>query len=174
MIAEYRGYGRSQGVPSVTAMMADAHRCLDRALDWLPEQDFTGPVAVMGRSLGSACAIELAASRPRDLAGLVVESGVAFEGPLLRLLGLDPDALGLAENDGFGNLEKIASWTGPTLFLHGEQDILVPPNNAQALFEACPAADKKLSVIPGAGHNNLIGAGSYFEDLAAFQSSLLP
>jgi hypothetical protein len=174
LMAEYRGYGRSRGEPTVSAMMRDAHLILDKALSWLPEQGLHGPLAVMGRSLGSASAIELASARPGDVAGLVVESGVAFEAPLLRLFGLDPDELGLTPEDGFRNLQKISRWTGPLLILHGEDDDLVPPNNGRALFEACPSAAKKISVIPDAGHNTILARGSYFQDLAEFRESLAP
>jgi len=43
----------------------------------------------MGRSLGSAPAIELAAAHADRVCGLIIESGFAFAGPLLRLLGID-------------------------------------------------------------------------------------
>ncbi|TFG92328.1 MAG: alpha/beta fold hydrolase, partial [Syntrophobacterales bacterium] len=58
---DYRGYGRSTGTPTVTAMMRDCHTIFEYILNWLAEGGFTGPLVVMGRSLGSASALELAA-----------------------------------------------------------------------------------------------------------------
>lgn len=40
----------------------------------------------------------------------------------------------------------------PMAFVHGEADALVPAGMASELFDACPAADKRLLVAPGAGH----------------------
>src|SRR5208282_2749154 len=45
---DYRGYGRSTGTPTVTAMMRDCHVILDFTQDWLTKQGFSGPLVVMG------------------------------------------------------------------------------------------------------------------------------
>ena len=42
----------------------------------------------MGRSLGSAPALELTGHHPEAIAGLILESGFAHTGPLLRRLAL--------------------------------------------------------------------------------------
>ena len=54
LAVDYRGYGRSEGKPTVKAMMQDGHVILNWTSDWLEENGFSGPLAVMGRSLGSA------------------------------------------------------------------------------------------------------------------------
>ena len=56
MAADYRGYGASNGSPTVSAMMADCHPILDFTEKWKTENGFAGPLLVMGRSLGSASA----------------------------------------------------------------------------------------------------------------------
>ena len=66
----YRGYGRSNGTPTITGMMRDCHVIFHYTKKWLSEHSYTGPVFVMGRSLGSASALELAFHRclqPRNL-----------------------------------------------------------------------------------------------------------
>ena len=114
LCVDYRGYGRSTGDPTVSTMMADSHLILAYLKEWLERQNHTGPLIVMGRSLGSASALELGAAHPMDIGGLIIESGFAYAGPLLRLLGLDPDALGYKEEEGFVNLEKIGRCRMPT------------------------------------------------------------
>jgi len=65
MPVDYRGYGRSGGSPSVTSMMRDAHAIFGFVTNRLREKGFTGPLVVMGRSLGSAPALELASTARR-------------------------------------------------------------------------------------------------------------
>ena len=159
MPVDYRGYGRSTGRPSVTAMMRDAHAALDFIVRWRNDKRHNGPLIVMGRSLGCASALELAFHYPRQIDGLIVESGFAYIGPLLRLMGMDMAALGLSEAMGPRNLDKIRAYDGPTLVIHAEYDQIIPFREGQALFDACPSPDKKLLMIPGANHNDIFFHG---------------
>jgi fermentation-respiration switch protein FrsA (DUF1100 family) len=155
LAVDYRGYGRSTGHPTVSAMMKDCHVVLDWVVGWLGDHGHSGRLAVMGRSLGSASALELAHSKQSLIAGLIVESGFAHAAPLLRLLGISPEAIGFREEHGFGNLEKMASWDKPTLVIHAEYDHIIPFPEGQAIFNACPAAEKALLKVPGANHNDI-------------------
>lgn len=166
---DYRGYGRSTGSPTVSAMMRDCHLIWEFVGKWLAENGYTGPVVVMGRSLGSASALELAAEYPEQIAGLIIESGFAYAGPLLTLLGVDIRAIGFEERTGFRSVDKIKAFTGPTLIIHAEHDHIIPFSDGRALFEASGAADKKMLAIPGADHNNLLYVG-YQEYMTAVQS----
>lgn len=160
LVVDFRGYGRSSGHPTASALIADAHDCLDFAAGWLARGGYRGSLCVMGRSLGSAPALELAARHGHpEVAGLAIESGFAHTMGLLETLGAQPRRLGLAEAHGFGNLEKIAAYGGPTLILHGSDDDLIPASEARALFEASPARHKHLVLIDGAGHNSLFAVG---------------
>ncbi|MBW1785481.1 MAG: alpha/beta hydrolase [Deltaproteobacteria bacterium] len=159
LAVDYRGYGRSTGRPTVTAMMRDCHVIYDFSKGWLAENGCTGPFIVMGRSLGSASALELVRHYGEAIDGLIVESGFAFAGPLLRLLGIDPDALGFTEAAGFGNVDKIRAYDKPTLVIHAEFDHIIPFSDGQALYDASPAEDKTLLKIPGANHNDIFMRG---------------
>jgi hypothetical protein len=165
---DYRGYGRSTGSPTVSAMMQDCHRVFAFVREWLPDQGFTGPLIVMGRSLGSASALELAASYPDQVAGLIVESGFAFAGPLLQLLGVNLGAIGFQEKGVFRNVDKIRSYPGPTLIIHAEHDHIIPLSDGQALFNASSAQDKTLLKIPHANHNDILQQG-FAEYMAAIK-----
>jgi len=156
---DYRGYGRSTGTPTVTALMRDCHAVFHFARGWLQENGYKGPFVVMGRSLGSASALELASHYKKQIDGLVVESGFAYTGPLLELLGIDLSGIGFREEEGAGNLEKIKSWNKSTLIIHAELDHLIPFSDAQALFDACASPDKTLVNIPGANHNDIFMRG---------------
>ena len=157
-VVDYRGYGRSEGQPTVSAMMQDAHTIFAFVQKWLADRGFTGSLAVMGRSLGSASAIELAVSYPDHIRALVIESGFASPAPLLKLLGIDSQVLGI-DPTGLRNVDKIKKYHGPTLIIHGEHDHIIAFSEGQELFEASPAADKTFLKIDGADHNDLFFRG---------------
>jgi fermentation-respiration switch protein FrsA (DUF1100 family) len=169
-VADYRGYGQSSGTPGVAAMMADGHRILSFWEDWLQREAYTGPRILMGRSLGSASVLELAAAGPERIHGLIIESGFAYAAPLLRLLGIDPAAIGFDETRGFANLDKIKAYAGPTLIIHAEHDHIIPYADSQALLAASPALQKRHLMIAGANHNDIFmrGLQSYLEAVQSF------
>jgi fermentation-respiration switch protein FrsA (DUF1100 family) len=165
LAADYRGYGRSNGVPTTSAMMTDCHGIFKYVRHWLHKEQYSGPLIVMGRSLGSASALELAVHHQTAVSGLIIESGFAYAAPLLRLLGVDTDRLGFKEKDGFVNIEKIKQYSGPTLIIHGEFDHLIPFSDGFDLYKTSTAQDKRLLKIEGANHNDVMlrGFSSYMQ-----------
>ncbi len=159
LAVDYRGYGRSTGQPTVTAMMRDCHVTFDFVKKWLHKNDYPGPLVLMGRSLGSASVLELAMHYAAGIDGLIVESGFAYAGPLLALLGIDIAEIGFKEDKGFGNIDKIHAFTKPTLVIHAEGDHIIPCSDGEALFEACSATDKTFLKISGANHNDIFMHG---------------
>ena len=164
---DYRGYGRSSGSPTVTSMMRDCHYIFEYTVEWLNRNNYSGPLIVMGRSLGSASALELAANYPDQIAGIIIESGFAYATPLLALLGIDAGAIGFREESGFSNVDKISAFNGPTLVIHAEFDHIIPYSEGQTLFDASTAEKKRLLQIPGANHNDI-----YFQGLKIYMQSI--
>ncbi|MDM8526206.1 alpha/beta fold hydrolase [Desulfococcaceae bacterium HSG8] len=153
---DYRGYGRSTGRPTVTAMMRDCHVIFDFTKKWLKENGCSGPLIIMGRSLGSASALEIAAHYKDQIAGLIIESGFAYARPLLQLLGINVQALGLKDEEGFRNADKIRDVEKPVLVIHAEHDHIIPFSDGQSLYDSCQSDDKTLLKIPGANHNDIL------------------
>ena len=152
---DYRGYGRSSGSPTVTFMMRDCHIIFDYTIQWLNRNNYSGPLVIMGRSLGSASALELAANYQDQISGIIIESGFAYATPLLALLGIDAGAIGFREESGFSNVDKIDAFNGPTLVIHAEFDHIIPYSEGQILYEASTAEKKRILQIPGANHNDI-------------------
>ena len=163
LAVDYRGYGRSTGDPTVAGMMQDCHLILEFTLNFLKKGGYQGDLTVMGRSLGSASALELAStpSAASRFKNLVIESGFAFAAPLLETLGIPAAAIGFKEEEGFSHVEKIAKWKGPTLIIHAEFDHIIPFSDGQALFDACGSGngEKELIKILGANHNDIFMRG---------------
>jgi len=57
-------------------------------------------------------------------------------------------------------LDRPEEITIPTLVIHGRNDVLIPASDGQELHRRSAAADKRLLLIPGAGHNDLLWAVS--------------
>ena len=170
LVATYRGYGWSTGSPSVSTMLSDCHAVYKEYEQLSAEMHLAGPLFVMGRSIGSAAAIELCQDQPELIKGLIIESGFADTLPLLYCLGLAPDKCQLTEEDGFGNLKKISEIKLPTLILHGAADQVIPVPQAERLQAFCGARMKKFFIIPGADHNSMIASGGehYFLTIKTF------
>ncbi len=155
---DYRGYGRSTGRPSVSSMMGDSHKIFKYVKQWLKENSYTGPFIIMGRSLGSASALELASLYNDEIDGLIIESGFAYVIPLLKLLGIDTDRFNI-KDDGFSNIDKIRKFSGNTLVIHAEYDHIIPFSDGEKLFKASTAKNKQFVKIPDANHNTIFQYG---------------
>ncbi len=169
-VVDYRGYGRSSGLPSVSAMMKDCQTILDYLISYMEKRDMNGHLCIMGRSLGSASAIELGVNSLHDIHCLIIESGFAFISPLLRILGIDPLAIGYNEGQGFENLDKIKNFSKPCLIIHAQFDHIIPFSDGIALYEACKSKTKFLLEIKDANHNDIFfhGMNSYLEHVKKF------
>ena len=166
-VADYRGYGRSDGAPSFTAMLADSVKTLDYLEGMLPPESRTAGIFVMGRSMGRHPAFELAARHGERLKGVIIESGRPILGNFTYALPpQDAEALETAY------LAKVSSISIPSLVIHGEQDTLAPVDQAVRMHHCFRSADKRLLTIPGAGHNDLlyIGLDQYFAAIKEFVS----
>jgi pimeloyl-ACP methyl ester carboxylesterase len=166
---DYRGYGNSTGTPSFTHMFTDAEAVFQdiAAAEKAAGRSFD-KVIVMGRSLGSASAISLAATHPQRITALVLDSPFADGPALVNRIGgpsLSADALSGFED----NLDRIKAVRQPCLIIHGTQDWIIPVSDADALHAACPSADKRLVKIENAGHNDLLmrGFDTYFAEIRA-------
>ncbi len=170
LVTDYRGYGWSDGTPSVTNMLADAEVLFKEIQNWLSYNKYAGKLFLMGRSLGSVAAIDLATRHKDDIKGLLLESGIANTIPLAKSLGIRVDEMGLTEEHGFNNLQKIEKVTIPTFILHGARDELIPADQAENLQSHCGAKAKEFIVIPGAEHNTMISTGGmlYFQTIKQF------
>lgn len=164
-VADYRGYGRSGGFPTFTSMLSDSHRVLSALESLLAGNGYTGPVFVMGRSMGRHAAFELATKFPDRLGGVIIESGRPTLGQFLY--GVAEPRAGELEA---GYHRKVASINIPALVIHGEMDTLAPVGQAAAMFESLATTQKWMLTIPEAGHNDLLfrGMPDYFGSIHEF------
>lgn len=153
---DYRGNGFSDGTMGFQAMREDSLRIFDAA------QRPGLPTLVMGYSLGSQSAANVAAHRP--VAGLALLAGAssleealpAFQArvpfllrPFARLK-FDPIFLSKPQAR-----DLVATVQAPTLILHGEADQTLPVVCAESFNRVSPAPWKRYLRLPGVGHEDL-------------------
>ncbi len=164
-VADYRGYGKSGGSPSFTTMLSDANTVLEAMKIVLGASGFQGPVFVMGRSMGRHSAFELAAKEDPAINGVIIESGRPSLGQFTG--GLAPEQASELEE---AYRAKAASIAIPVLVIHGEMDALAPLEDAEEMFRNFASTNKKMLMVPGAGHNDLLfkGMDEYFTAIRDF------
>jgi alpha-beta hydrolase superfamily lysophospholipase len=165
VVADYRGYGASGGLPTLTAIARDCHLILATIKEEVSKRNFTGGLWIMGRSLGSISAVELAHRWKEDFRALIIESGFVSILPVMKHLGLSLSADAEADRILEEALAMVREIKLPALIIHGEDDTLVPLEEAKRLYDNLGSTEKKLVVIPGADHNDIMftGIDQYFE-----------
>lgn len=141
---DYRGYGTSEGSPSEKTLYSDEEAVYDhlvRELKTPPER-----ILVLGRSLGSSAAVDLAARRP--VAGLILQGGLVSGQRVLLPFPIFPF-------DRFSNIDKIGKVRCPVLVIHGTADEVIPFQHGEALFRAAHEP-KRNWWVQNAGHNDLV------------------
>ena len=162
LIFDYRGYGHSEGRPNEAGCIADGLA----AQRWLADRAGVAPgqIVVMGRSLGGAVAIAVAAQHGAQ--ALVVEN--TFSRMTDVAAGHYPWLpIRLLMRNRYDCIARIAAYPGPVLQSHGTADQIVPMRLARELFEAVPSSQKEFLEFPGDGHNDP-PPGWYYGKLADF------
>lgn len=165
-MVDYRGYGRSEGKSSEAGLYADARA----ALEATQVHAGVGPddVVLFGQSLGAAVAVELASTHP--VRGVVLEAAFTSIPDMARhhysFLPVWP-----LLRTGFDSQSRIAGIEAPLLMLHGENDDIVPLDMGRELF-ATAKEPKELSIVRGAGHNDVYLTTDYIATLRGFLDSL--
>lgn len=153
---DYRGYGRSEGKPSVQAFRHDAVAVYDRFVE--ESEVDADQLIVWGHSLGSFLASHVAEQRP--VGGVVLENPATNVDEwvdhlipwYVRLfLGVDVDPMLQGEN----NRARVKQLSAPLLVIAGENDNITDAAMAERLHEVAGSADKRLVTVEGGGHNGL-------------------
>jgi hypothetical protein len=154
-IFDYRGYGASGGSVSVSGAVEDGVAAIAQVKK-IPGVD-GGKVAVFGQSLGGAVGVASAARVTGEpVAALVLDStfysyrGVASALLLRHWWGWPLFWFPLvAVSDSFSPGDDIGRMNCPKLFLHSENDPMVPFSQGKKLYAAAPEPKKFLPVPAG-------------------------
>lgn len=162
---DYRGYGASDGFPTLAGVQLD----IDAAMRSLLTHKGVDPhrIVIFGQSLGGALAIYYAAHSAyrADIRAVVIDSsffdyreiaeeklaGFFLTWPLQWLPWLTID-------DDYSPASSVAAISPlPLLLIHGDRDVVVPYHHSRQLFERA-GEPKELWIVPGAGHTQSLGS----------------
>ena len=151
-LMHYRAYGGSSGAPSEVALVADALRLFDRV------HAQHANIVVIGRSLGSGVAVQLASVRPAERLVLVtpydsLQELAARQFPYLPVRWL--------LRDKFESGKYAAKITAPTLLIAAENDEVIPRSSTDALQARFAAGVASLHVVPATDHNTISSSPEY-------------
>lgn len=146
-IFDYRGYGQSEGTPTVEGILQDARAARKALSERAGVAEST--IVLTGQSLGGAVAIELAA---RDGArGLVVESTFSS---LRDVAAYHYPALAwLVPKEKLNSAARVAQYAGPLLLSHGDADQTIPYAQGEKLFQAAKGPKQFVRIARG-DHNS--------------------
>jgi fermentation-respiration switch protein FrsA (DUF1100 family) len=161
---DYRGYGKSEGKPTVAGVLDDARS----ARAWLARKEDIpeAQIVLMGRSLGGAVVAQLAGElAPR---GLVIESSFSS---LREVADHHFSKLSwLVPRDELNSTAALADYRGPLFLSHGDADRTIPQEQGKKLYDTA-RGKKQFFNVAGGDHNDPL-PDEYYRRLDRFLSDL--
>lgn len=145
-LLHYRGYAASDGSPSEAALLGDALALFDRVHSRHPE------VVVVGRSLGAAIAVHVAAARPAERVVLVTPFDSLAGIAAAHYWFLPVRWLLRDRYEAWRDAPKVAA---PTDLLVAAEDEIVPRARAEALLRQFRPGVATWHELAGVGHNTI-------------------
>ena len=149
LAVNYRGYGGSHGQPG-EAYLVDDGRML---FDWLAAREQVDPerIALVGRSLGSGVAVQVAQARAAHSLVLITpyDSILAIAQRRFRAVPIN-----LVLRHRFESVRHAPSLRAPTLVLRAESDVIVPKAHTDRLVAKLPNLLRD-GTIAGSDHCNI-------------------
>ncbi|WP_372367032.1 alpha/beta hydrolase [Candidatus Uabimicrobium sp. HlEnr_7] len=169
IVCDYRGYGKSSGRSTLRNLLSDSHK----VYEYLNEHNkLNKNHFIMGRSLGSAAAIELSSSVASKIKGVIIESGYGDPCALAARRGLQVDRL-TPEERIFDNGEKIRDIDCPLLIMHGKEDRIISVEEAQENYTNAKSKSKQIAIFEKVGHNDILCFPQYFSTVGEFCNSAI-
>ncbi|UXY53757.1 alpha/beta hydrolase [Pseudomonas tohonis] len=145
-LMHYPGYGGSSGEPGEALILDDAQRLFDHIHPEHPR------VAVVGRSLGSGVAVQLASQRPVSRLVLItpydsIENVAAGRFPWAPVRWLLKDR--------YRSADVAGALRVPTLLMLAGDDQVIPRASSDRLAASFAPGVARLEVLAGAGHNDI-------------------
>jgi dipeptidyl aminopeptidase/acylaminoacyl peptidase len=149
LAVNYRGYGDSQGDPAEQHMVEDGRMLFD----WLSERGHVDPkrIALVGRSLGSGVAVQVAMERPVNSVVLITpyDSVLAIAKRRFRAMPIE-----YVLRHRFESVKYAAALTAPTYVLRAASDDIVPHSHTDLLVAKLGKLHKD-EIVPDSDHLNI-------------------
>jgi dipeptidyl aminopeptidase/acylaminoacyl peptidase len=165
LAVNYRGYGDSQGDPAEQHMVEDGRMLFD----WLSERTDIDPkrVAIVGRSLGSGVAVQVAMERSAHSLVLITpyDSVLALAKRRFRTMPID-----YVLRHRFESVKYAAELKAPTYVLRAAVDDIIPHSHTDLLVSKLGRLHKD-EIVPDSDHMNIPYLESTQARIAEFLST---
>ncbi len=164
LVYDYRGFGKSEGVPNETAVIDDAEAMLAWLLEKAGVESASEGIAYFGSSLGGAVAIGLAERQPP--AYLILDR--TFDSITTAAARMYPWVpVKYIMRNRFESAERLKSINVPLIQSHFVDDEVCSLNSAKILYEAAPTLEKAFFELPKGGHYDPLPQ-DYWRQLSQF------
>jgi uncharacterized protein len=152
-LMHYRGYRGSAGSPSEAGLVEDGLALFDKV------REQHSHVVVVGRSLGSGVAVQVASRRPAARLVLVtpfdsLEGVAASHYPIFPVRWLLRDT--------YRSRDHAPRVTAPTTIIAAAHDEVIPRESAELLVTRFAKGVATIEVLPGVGHNTIEQSARYW------------
>jgi dipeptidyl aminopeptidase/acylaminoacyl peptidase len=165
LAVNYRGYGDSQGDPAEQHMVDDGRMLFD----WLAERGHVDPkrIAVVGRSLGSGVAVQVAMERPANAVVLITpyDSILAIAKRRFRAMPIE-----YVLRHRFESVKYASALKAPTYVLRAAFDDVVPHSHTDLLVAKLGRLHKD-ETVPDSDHMNIPYLAATQDRIAEFLST---
>lgn len=151
-LLHYRGFGGSTGSPSESSLVSDGLALFDRV------RSQHAHITLVGRSLGSGVAVQVAGQRAAARLVLVTPydsilaiASQQFPYVPVRWLLLD-------RFESWKHAQRIHT---PTLLIAAEDDEVIPLAHTQSLLARFPPGTARMAVVPRTSHNSISASPAY-------------
>jgi uncharacterized protein len=164
LAVSYRGYQGSTGSPTEEGLHLDA----EAAYSWMLNSGVApGEIVVLGESLGTGVAVQLAARHQ--------VKAVALEAPYANAVDVGAGRYWFLPvrylmKDQFRSADHIGHVKAPLLVLHGSADTTIPFSQGEALFKLANEP-KQMVVMDDVGHDIISDPRSWGKIAAFFDST---
>lgn len=157
LLVEYRGYGRSTGIPDRENIRKDMMRFYDELIS----RDFVDASKIIfhGRSIGGAVAADL--SRHRKPAAMILVATFTSMESMFWRYGIP----GFIASDKYRTFDILKTSDFPILVMHGKRDNIIPVSNGRKLGTS---TDKTRYIEYDANHDLPTNWEVFEQDLTDF------
>ena len=166
LAVDYPGYGRSEGKSSEQ----NISQASSAAAAWLKENHNNSDVFACGWSLGAAVAIDFAARHPDLVDGLIAMSAWSSLHDVARK-HFPSWMISLLLHESYDSVNAASRVRCPALFIHGEEDSLIPAQQGKMVSDALPGK-KSYVLLAGVSHNDLFDNPRVWPEIMKFLQSV--
>lgn len=190
LLVDQRAHGKSQG-RCLSFGILERYDCLCWVQYAIGRFGPDCRILLYGMSMGAATVLMAAGlALPENVAGIVADCGYTSPAAILQrelrqrgypffptyaLVRLGGRLFGGFDLEQASAAEAMERCRIPVLLIHGGDDRFVPCAMSRENYDRCASPDKRLLIVPGAGHglSYLVDRQAYLAALTAFQQTVL-